>query len=131
MGKTRAEATVVLDASALIAFERGDARMRALCREAIRSGVRFVVPAGVVGQVWRDGARQVPLAALLTAPTTDVPVLDVPLAEACGVLCGRVGTSDVVDASVVLVARRERAVVVTSDERDLRRLDPRLRLERI
>jgi hypothetical protein len=131
MGKARSQEAVVLDAGALIAFERGDPRMRALCREAIRTGSRFVVPAGVVGQVWRDGARQVPLSALLKAPTTHVAALDHPLAEACGTLCGRTGTSDVVDASVVLVARRERAVVVTSDISDLRRLDPGLHLERI
>jgi hypothetical protein len=64
-------------------------------------------------------------------PTTVVPALDEVLAEAVGVLCGRAGSSDVIDASVVLVARREGAVVVTSDVDDLRRLDPGLRLERI
>jgi hypothetical protein len=64
-------------------------------------------------------------------PTTSVAPLDQLLAEAAGVLCGRAGTSDVVDASVALVARRERAVVVTSDVEDLRRLDPRIVLERI
>jgi hypothetical protein len=32
---------------------------------------------------------------------------------------------------VVLVARRERAVVLTSDVDDLRRLDPALPLERV
>ena len=122
---------VVLDAGALIAFERADPRMRALLREAIRMGVRLVVPAGVVGQVCRGGARQVPLRALLKAETTSVPPLDRVLAEAAGALCGRAGTSDAIDASVVLVARRERAAVVTSDVEDLRRLDPTLRLERI
>lgn len=40
-------------------------------------------------------------------------------------------TTDVVDASVVLTARREGAVVVTSDASDLRRLDPSPRLERV
>jgi predicted nuclease of predicted toxin-antitoxin system len=53
------------------------------------------------------------------------------LAEATGILCGRAGTSDAVDASVVLTARRERAVVVTSDADDLHRLDPTLAVERI
>jgi hypothetical protein len=76
-------------------------------------------------------ARQAPLRALVKGPTTSIPFLDQPLAEAAGVLCGRTGTSDVIDASVVLVARRERAVVVTSDVDDLRRLDPALPLERI
>lgn len=130
MGKTGPRA-VVLDAGALIAFEKGDPRMRALCREALRTHTRLVVPAGVVGQVWRDAARQVPLRALLAGATTEVPALDQLLAEAVGVLCGRTGTSDVIDASVVLTARRERAVVVTSDVGDLRRLDPHLAVEPI
>jgi len=60
-----------------------------------------------------------------------VPALDQILAEAAGALCGRAGTSDVIDASVVLTARRERARVVTSDVDDLRHLDPDLPLERI
>ena len=121
----------MLDAGALIAFERSDARMRALVREALREGARIVVPAGALAQVWRGAPRQVPLRALARGPTTVVPALDQVLAEAAGVLCGRSGTSDVVDASVVLVARRERAVVVTSDVDDLRHLDPGLPLERV
>jgi rRNA-processing protein FCF1 len=130
MGKASPRA-VVLDAGALIAFERGDARMRALVREALKARVRLVVPAGVLGQVWRGAPKPAPLRALVKGPTTVVPTLDQVLAEAAGILCGRAGTSDVIDASVVLVARRERAVVVTSDVDDLRRLDPGLPLERI
>jgi rRNA-processing protein FCF1 len=130
MGEARPR-PVVLDAGALIAFERADPRMRALLREALTTGTRLVVPSGVVGQVWRSAARQVPLGALLAATTTVVPPLDQTLAEASGVLCGRTGTSDVIDASVVLTAKREGAVVVTSDVDDLQRLDPTLRLERI
>jgi predicted nucleic acid-binding protein len=129
MGKARTQTTLVLDAGALIAFERADARMRALLREAIESGIRIVVPAGVVGQVWRDSARQVPLRALLHGPTTTVTPLDRALAEAAGILCGRTGTSDVIDAAVVLTGRRERGVVITSDVGDLRRLDRTLRLQ--
>lgn len=130
MGKARPRA-VVLDAGALIAFERADAKMRALVREALRTGARVIVPAGVLGQVWRGTARQVALRALVKGPTTVVPPLDQVLAEAAGSLCGRSGTSDVVDASVVLVARRERAIVLTGDMDDLRHLDPALPLERI
>lgn len=130
MGKARPQA-IVLDAGALIAFERGDGRMRALVREALKAGIRLVVPAGVVGQVWSGSARRVPLRAFLKGPTTLVSPLDQVLAEAAGVLCARTGTSDVIDASVVLVARRERAIVVTSDVEDLRTLNPALPLERI
>ena len=130
MGKARSQA-IVLDAGALIAFERGDAHMRALVREALTQGARLVIPAVPLGQVWRGSARKAPLRALVKGPTTVVPPLDQVLAESAGVLCGRAGTSDVIDASVVLVARRERGIVVTSDVDDLHRLDPSLLLERI
>jgi predicted nucleic acid-binding protein len=130
MGKAYSRA-VVLDAGALIAFERADPRMRALLREAIRTRTKVVVPAGVVAQVFRDRARQVPLCSLLNADITLVPPFDRTLAEASGALCGRMGTSDVVDASVVLIARREKAAVLTSDVGDLRALDPKLKLERV
>jgi len=130
MGKARAQA-LVLDAGALIAFERGNERVRALIRESLDGGRRLVFPAGVVAQVVRNPAEQVRLRGLMSGPTSSVPPLDRTLAEAAGTLCGRSGTSDVVDASVVLVARRERALVVTSDVDDLRRLDPTLPLERV
>jgi hypothetical protein len=122
---------VILDAGALIAFERADPRMRALLREALRRSTRLIVPAGVLGQVWRDGARQVVLRALLSGATTEVPPLDRVLAEATGILCGRTKTSDVVDASVVLVARANRAVVISSDVGDLLHLDPALAVQAI
>jgi hypothetical protein len=93
---------------------------------------RVVVPAGALGQVWRDGARQVPLRALCNSTKTEVVPLDRPRAEAAGILCARARTSDVIDASVVLAARQEHgAVVVTGDPSDLRRLDPAIRLETV
>lgn len=130
MGKAPPQA-VVLDAGALIAFEHGDGRIRALCREAAARGIKLVIPAGVVAQVVRSRAKQVPLRALLADTITKVVPLDLPLAEAAGILCGRTATSDIVDASVVLVARREHATVVTSDVGDLARLDATLKLERV
>lgn len=50
--------------------------------------------------------------------------LDEPLARACGELCGAANSGDVIDASVVLVARERRDPIVTSDPDDFRRLDP-------
>lgn len=132
MGKPRRVAgAIALDSGALIALERADERIRALCREALRAGLRVLVPAPVLAQVWREGRRQAVLATLLKGRTTDVTGLDRELAEAAGVLCGRSGTSDIVDACLVLVARRENALVVTSDADDLLRLDPALPLERV
>lgn len=122
---------VVLDAGALIAFERADPRMRALLREVVRRSTPLIVPAGVLGQVWRDGARQVVLRALLAGPTTEVPPLDRVLAEAAGILCGRSKTADIIDASVVLIARAKRGVVISSDVGDLLHLDPALAVQAI
>ncbi len=124
MGASR---PLVLDAGALIAFERGDRRVRALLVEA----KRLIVPAGALGQVWRDDARQVPLRALCNSRKTEIVPLDRARAEAAGVLCGRARTSDVVDASVVLAAREEGALVVTSDPDDLHRIDPSLPIEAV
>ncbi len=127
MGKGRPRA-VVLDAGALIAFERGDLRMRTLVELALKHAGALHVPAGVVAQVWRDGRRQARLAVLLASGTLVVWPLDREEAQAAGVLCGRSATRDVVDATVVLLARRHDATVVTSDPGDLRRLDPGLAL---
>ncbi|MDP9282627.1 MAG: hypothetical protein M3P38_11080 [Chloroflexota bacterium] len=85
----------------------------------------------MLGQAWRDGSRQAPLAALLSARITLVESLDEPMAKAAGVLCGRSRTADVIDASVVLAARSRDAVVVTTDESDLRRIDPALEVESV
>jgi len=119
---------VTLDAGALIAFERGDQRIRALVQEARATGASLGVPAAVLAQVWRDGARQARLAALVGSRTVEVVVLDTVTAKAVGRLCGLTGTADVVDASVVLAARARSDRVVTSDPADLAAIDPGLEL---
>lgn len=119
---------IILDAGALIGLERGDRRVVALLDRLRSAGSGAVVPAGVVGQVWRGGARQARLARFLRLAEVVIVPLDEDLARAAGELCGRAGTSDVVDASVVLVAHGEGDGVVTSDPDDLRRLSPAVRL---
>ena len=76
--------------------------------------------------MWRDGRRQAHLARLMASDAVRVRALDSDEAKAAGVLCGRAQTSDIVDASVVLLARRHHATVVTSDADDLRRIDSTL-----
>jgi hypothetical protein len=124
MGARTATRPVVLGAGALIAVERGDRRVLALCRVATLDGAPVVVPAGVVAQVWRDGGRQVQLARLVSATGTFVEPLDLEVARLAGVLCGRADTSDIVDATVVIAARRHHAQVLSGDRDDLIRLDP-------
>src|SRR6516162_59362 len=63
--RTRTPAGIVMDAGALIALDRGDKRMIALLHRALAQGRAFRVPAGVVGQAWRDGRVQVTLARFL------------------------------------------------------------------
>ncbi len=119
---------LTLDAGALIAFERNDRRVVAIVTRALERRVALAVPAGVVGQVWRDGRRQVRLVRLLGSPAVEVEPLDDEKARAAGQLCGVTGTSDVVDASVVLCARRRGHGVLTSDRADIERLDASLRV---
>jgi len=119
---------LTLDAGALIAFERNDRRVVALLARALAHELPLVVPAGVVGQVWRDGRRQARLARLLAADEVEVEILDDRRARAAGQLCGVKRTADVIDASVVLGARERGDRVVTSDPDDLGRLDATLEL---
>jgi hypothetical protein len=130
MGSRAAASAVVLDAGALIAIEKGDRRVLALCRVAALDGASVIVPAGVVGQVCRDGARQAQLARLLTATGTVVDPLDLGEAQLAGALCGRAETADVIDATVVIAARRYRAKVISSDTDDLSRLDSTIQVIR-
>ena len=118
----------VLDAGALIAFERGDERTRAILRERIGE---VVIPATVLAQVWRDGSRQARLARLVASPDTVIDPLDQHRATAVGVLLARSDTSDIADAHVVLTARARRALVLTGDAADLRRIDPDLALSEL
>jgi hypothetical protein len=122
---------LTLDAGALIAFDRNDRSVVAIVAHARRQNVRLAAPAGVVGQVWRDGSRQVRLTRLLGSGLVEVVSLDDAGARAAGQLCGVAGTRDVIDASVVLCARARGHGVLTSDVDDLERLDSSLRYVRV
>lgn len=119
---------VTLDTGALIAIDRGDRRLQALLDEAGAAGAELAVPAGVIAQAWRGSARQARLARFLALSTVTVVALDEPEARASGTLCGRAGTADVVDASIVICARARGHAVVTGDPQDLAALDQYLRL---
>ena len=119
---------VTLDAGALIALDRDDRRVIALLEKAERSASRVTVPAGALAQAVRQSERQARLSRLIRQPTTDVVALDRVDAVNVGRLLAVSGTTDVVDAHVVICARRARQIVVTSDVGDLRRLDPDLEI---
>jgi len=110
---------LVLDAGALIAIERSDRRVAALIALGRRGGAELVTVAPVVGQVWRDGARQARLSRALLM--IDVLPVDLDAARTAGELLGEAGGSDVVDA-LVAAAVRPGDQVLTSDPDDIAQL---------
>jgi hypothetical protein len=110
---------LVLDTGALIALERDDRRVAGLIRFGRRAGSRLISVPEVVGQVWRGSPRQVHLARLLPG----LSVVDVSVAEGrlAGELLAQSGTTDVVDALLVLrILPGDQ--VLTSDPDDIGRL---------
>lgn len=121
---TKRPRPVVLDAGALIAVDRADRRVIRLLELA----QDIHVPAGALAQAWRNPARQVRLVRVVSSDGVVIHSLDAASAPATGQLCAATATTDVIDASVVLVARLVNGVTVTSDADDLRRLDPSIDL---
>ncbi|MCP3857637.1 MAG: twitching motility protein PilT [Actinomycetia bacterium] len=114
------------DTGALIAAERGDRRMWALHRRSLERSDVPTVPAGVLGQGWRGGP-QAQMSRLLAG--CRVEDLSEVRARSAGAVCGVAGTSDVVDASVVVGAAARGDLIVSSDVGDLRRLRNALDVE--
>lgn len=108
----------VIDANVLIAIDRGDRdAWRRLKLLVERAGIP-VVPTVVLAQSWR-GRRNARMAQALAL--CRVRPLDAVTARRAGELCADAGTNDIVDATVVVTASRERAVV-WSDDPDITRL---------
>jgi hypothetical protein len=119
---------VTLDAGGLIALDRDDRRIVVLLARARETGAQVTVPAPALAQAIRRPERQARLSRLIRQPGTDVIALGRVDATHVGRLLAASGTSDIVDAHVVICARRAGQPVVTSDPSDLRQLDPALRL---
>ena len=111
--------SLVLDAGALIAVDGGERAMFVRLKAAASRGEVPWTHGGVVGQVWRDGARQAGLARVLRG--IEVRPLNDHLGRAAGELLARASSTDVIDAALVLLSQ-DGDDIVTSDARDLRRL---------
>ena len=107
------------DTGALIAAERSDRHVWALHRRALERGLMPTVPAGVLAQGWRGGP-QAQMSRLLAG--CRIETLDEARARSGGAACASAGTSDVIDAAVVVGAAARGDIVITSDESDLQRL---------
>lgn len=115
---------LTMDAGALIAIDRNERRVLVLLARARETGARVTVPSTAFAQAIRQPDRQVGLARMVRQPTTDVAPLDRVDATNVGRLLAASATIDIVDAHVVICARRARQRIVTSDPDDLRKLDP-------
>jgi hypothetical protein len=120
--------TLILDAGALLAVERGDREIVAAVGSERAAGRVPVTHGGIVGQVWRGGARQARLARLL--PGLEVVALDERLGRAAGELLAlsRGELSDAIDAALVVLAQ-DGDLVLTSDPEDIVRLAELARVE--
>ena len=121
---------LVLDAGVFVALERRSGFVASLLDQAKRTKVPLVTSAAVIAQVWRGGSgKQTPIA--LALHHVDVVDLSRPVARVLGLMLGRAGTTDAVDAHVAYLAVERDWTVATSDPDDLLRLEPKLRVVRV
>jgi predicted nucleic acid-binding protein len=114
--------TVVLDAGAFIALERGSTPVRAFVLLADRGHVALATSAAVVAQIWRGGNRQARLARLLASDLVTELALDSEASRRIGVLAAAApGARDVVDGHIAVIALDRDAAVLTSDAEDIAR----------
>ena len=94
---------LILGTGALLALERNDRPMWLRFKAAQLAGDLVVAHGGILAQAWRGkGTRQALLAKALDG--IDIRPIDRALGRATGELLAASGTSDVVDAALVLMA---------------------------
>lgn len=106
---------MILDAGFLISVDREELTAKAFIAAAIRRGTPLRSTHPVVAQVWRNGARQARLAQFLN--TVEIHPFD--YGHGVGSLLVRSGTSDVVDAHLVVLAVAYDEAILTGDVEDL------------
>ena len=112
--------SLLLDSGALIALEKHDRAMWRRLKAALLANSCPKTHGGIVGQAWRGGGpRQALLAVALAG--VDIRPLDESLGRAAGSLLAADGSSDVIDAALVLLAD-DGDDILTSDPEDLQSL---------
>ncbi len=114
---------LTLDTGALIAAERRSEIFRATWQEAVRRHAVITIPAPVFAQAWRGNNPMIDR----LLPACMVEAFTEASARSIGRLLAAAGTSDVVDAMVVLGASSRDDAILTSDPDDLARLAEALR----
>ena len=116
---------VTYDTGALIAADRNDRRMWTLQAGFLALEVSPTVPAPVLAEAWRGGARQASVARLLALCTTES--LTEEQAKSVGTLAARARHDDIVDVTVVEGAIRRQDAVVTSNPAHIRMIADAIR----
>jgi predicted nucleic acid-binding protein len=110
---------IIYDTGALLAAERRNPDFLALHDELTAARIRPIVPVVVLAQAWCGGPQH-QISRVLKG--CDILPDDQRAGRAAGVACAASGTSDVVDAIVIVTAVQHQAPVVTSDPGDLARI---------
>ena len=113
-------AGLTLDAGALIAYERGDARVREILTTAYARGVVPTIPAIALAEVWRGDPRDARIARLLKA--CSIESVGERLARAAGELRRTTPGSGTIDACIAVGVLSRGDVIATSDVGDMRSL---------
>jgi hypothetical protein len=112
--------SLILDAGAFVAVERGDRDVVALIKRERLAGRSPVTHGGVVAQVWRGShGGQVGVARVLAG--TEVAALDDRLGRRAGILLSVCRAKDAIDAAVVCLAS-DGDELLTSGPKDLKPL---------
>lgn len=113
-------AGLTLDAGALIAYERGEERVREFLTVAYARGIVPTIPAIALAEVWRGDAKDARVARLLKVCA--IETIDERLARAAGSLRRAVPGAGTIDACIAVGVRRRGDAVATSDPQDMRAL---------
>ena len=114
---------LTLDTGALLALDHPAkaVAMQARLEAARQRGGTICIPAEAVAQASASPGPPRP-----AAQVSDIDIAVMTLSAACsiGLLCADTDRDDVVDVHVVLCARQRHHAIVTSDPRDIARIDP-------
>jgi hypothetical protein len=113
-------AGLTLDAGALIAYERGDERIREILAVAYARGLVPTIPAIALAEVWRGDPKDARVARLLKA--CSIESVDERVARAAGSLRRATPGTGTIDACVAIGVYRRRDATATSDPSDMRAL---------
>ena len=113
-------ARLILDSGAVIALAAGQARARQFVERALRDRLLIVVPAAVVAETTRGGARDAPVNRILHAVHEIPPITEAGAREAGRLLATANIPNATIDALIVAEAvLHGPSVILTGDPSDI------------